>query len=119
MSGNETQLAQLMLNLILNAFHAMERTGGALTLTLRAEGNEAVMLVQDEGTGIPQEIIPHIFDPFFTTKESGRGTGLGLPIVLQVVQSHHGHITVESTVDHGTTFTLRLPMTNIDNQDIS
>ena len=109
-SGNETQLSQMMLNLILNAYHAMESQGGCLTLSLNKEGNEAVLLVQDEGVGIAPEALPHIFDPFFTTKESGRGTGLGLAIVQQVVQIHHGSIAVESTPGAGTLFTLRFPL---------
>lgn len=109
-SGNETQLAQLMLNLILNAYHAMEGAGGTLTLSLSAEENQAVLRVQDEGSGIRQEALPYIFDPFFTTKESGYGTGLGLAIVQRVAQIHSGSIIVESTSMHGTTFALHLPL---------
>lgn len=118
-SGNETQLSQLLLNLILNAYHAMEGTGGTLTLSLTAEDNEAVLRVQDEGVGISQEALPHIFEPFFTTKESGRGTGLGLAIVQRVVQSHHGQIEVESTSERGTTFVLRLPLAKEPENDNS
>jgi len=111
-SGNETQLSQLLLNLILNAYHAMEKDGGALTLTLRTQGDRAVVQVRDEGVGIPPEALPHIFDPFFTTKESGRGTGLGLAIVRQVAETHDGVIDVESIPGQGSTFTLRLPLAN-------
>ncbi len=118
-SGNETQLSQLLLNLILNAYHAMEDSGGTLTLSLTREDDQAMLRVQDEGVGIPQEALPHIFDPFFTTKESGRGTGLGLAIVQQIVQSHHGEIDVISTPGKGTTFTLRLPLTNMRENTIS
>lgn len=114
-SGNETQLSQLMLNLILNAYHAMETTGGALTLTLCTEEDCAVVQVQDEGIGIPPEAISSIFDPFFTTKESGRGTGLGLAIVQQVAENHHGTITVESAPGQGSIFTLRLPLASDEN----
>lgn len=109
-TGNETQLSQLLLNLILNAYHAMEETGGELTLTLRTQAGQALVTVQDQGTGIPAEALPHIFEPFFTTKESGRGTGLGLAIAMQVAENHHGRITVESTPGQGSAFTLTLPL---------
>ena len=108
-SGIETQLSQLLLNLILNAYHAMEETGGSLTMTISREGDTAVLCVADTGAGIPPEVLPHIFEPFFTTKEPGLGTGLGLAIVQQVAQSHHGNIEAESHPGQGTTFTLRLP----------
>lgn len=108
-SGIETQLSQLLLNLILNTYHAMEETGGSLTMTISREGDTAVLCVADTGAGIPPEVLPHIFEPFFTTKEPGRGTGLGLAIVQQVAQSHHGNIEAESHPGQGTTFTLRLP----------
>ncbi len=107
-SGSETQLSQLLLNLILNAYQAMETTGGTLTLTLREQDGQAMVLVEDTGTGIPTDVIGRIFDPFYTTKESGRGTGLGLAIVRQVAESHHGEISVASTQGEGTVFTLRL-----------
>jgi len=117
-SGSDVQLSQLLLNLILNAYHAMEEGGGQLTLRLRGEGEEAVLQVEDTGRGIPPEALPHIFEPFFTTKASGRGTGLGLPIVQRVAQSHHGDITVSSTLGEGTTFTLRLPRIDPPVQDL-
>lgn len=109
-SGNETQLSQLFLNLILNAYHAMEEKGGTLHVTLSRDGEQAVVQLQDEGIGIPAEALPHIFDPFFTTKESGRGTGLGLAIAQQVADAHHGQIGVESLPGKGSTFTLLLPL---------
>ncbi len=108
-SGSETQLSQLLLNLILNAYQAMETTGGTLTLTLRELDGQAMVLVEDTGTGIPTDVIGRIFDPFYTTKESGRGTGLGLAIVRQVAESHHGEISVASILGKGTIFTLCLP----------
>ena len=110
-SGNETQISQLMLNLILNAYHAMESKGGTLTLSLTAEGSDAVLRIADEGTGISPADLPHIFEPFFTTRGPGSGTGLGLAIAQQVVQSHGGQISVESTSECGTVFLVRLPLT--------
>ena len=108
--GNETQLSQLLLNLVLNAFHAMETTGGTLTLSTEANDASIIFRVQDTGCGIPPEALPHIFDPFFTTKETGKGTGLGLAIVQQVVEGHQGNIQVETEVGQGTAFTIFLPL---------
>lgn len=118
-AGNETQLSQLMLNLILNAYHAMENTGGSLTISLTSQDNDAVIRIADEGAGIPSAALPHIFEPFFTTKESGRGTGLGLAIAQQVVQSHDGQISVESTSECGTVLLVRLPLTKCPDHVVS
>lgn len=115
LQGNETQLSQLLLNLILNAFHAMEKSGGTLTLSTRVHEDRICVLVEDTGMGIPEEALPHIFEPFFTTKESGQGTGLGLAIVHQVTESHHGRIQVDSTVGQGTVFTLCFPLADGEN----
>ena len=112
-SGIETQLSQLLLNLILNAYQAMEKAGGRLTLTIATEESTVVLTAADTGPGISPEVLPHIFDPFFTTKESGHGTGLGLAIVQQVAQSHHGSISVQSTPGQGAAFTLRLPLATL------
>lgn len=108
--GNETQLSQLLLNLILNAFHAMEKTGGVLTLSTDVDEQHIMFRVSDTGCGIPPEVLPHIFDPFFTTKETGKGTGLGLAIVQQVAEEHQGSIQVETEVGQGTTFTAAFPL---------
>ena len=108
--GNETQLFQLLLNLILNSFYAMSEEGGTLTLTTAAEGERVLFRVADTGCGIPPEILPRIFDPFFTTKESGKGTGLGLAIVRQVAEEHQGEITVDSQVGKGTSITVFFPL---------
>lgn len=107
--GNETQLSQLLLNLILNAFQAMEPEGGRLTLTTAAPDGDVVLSVSDTGPGIPPVVLPHIFEPFFTTKDRGKGTGLGLAIVQQVVEEHHGTIAVDTAPDRGTTITVTFP----------
>ena len=109
--ANEIQLSQLLLNLILNAFQAMEASGGVLTLSTSYDEGGIRICVADTGCGIPQEVLPHIFEPFFTTKESGRGTGLGLAIAAQVVEDHQGLIRVESVQGQGTVFTVELPRT--------
>jgi two-component system NtrC family sensor kinase len=108
-SAVRANLAQVFVNLITNACHAMS-PGGQVTLTTRREGQEAVAEVRDTGTGIDPKNMRRIFDPFFTTKEEGKGTGLGLSIVQGIVESHGGRISVDSTPGQGTTFTLRLPL---------
>jgi PAS domain S-box-containing protein len=108
-SAVRANLAQVFVNLITNACHAMS-PGGQVTLTTRREGQEAVAEVRDTGTGIDPKNLRRIFDPFFTTKDEGKGTGLGLSIVQGIVESHGGRIAVDSTPGQGTTFTLRLPL---------
>lgn len=107
--GNELQLNQLLLNLVLNAFHAMENSGGILALQTRFDEVNITFEVRDTGCGIKKEDIPHLFDPFFTTKPGGKGTGLGLAIAAQVVEDHKGTIHVDSRAGQGTTFTVKLP----------
>lgn len=107
--ANEIQLSQLLLNLILNGFYAMEQMGGILTLTTNFDETHIHIQVTDTGCGIAKEIQSKIFEPFFTTKETGKGTGLGLAIVAQVVEDHSGKIRVESKLGKGTTFFVSLP----------
>ena len=109
LEANEIQLSQLILNLILNGFHAMEPRGGTLLLTTNFDETQIHLSVTDTGCGIAREIQPKIFEPFFTTKETGKGTGLGLAIVAQVVEDHMGTIRVESKEGSGTTFHVSLP----------
>ena len=109
MVGNETQLSQLLLNLILNSYHALEEKGGTLEILTHTEDANICLEVRDNGCGIAQEHLPHIFDPFFTTKEAGKGTGLGMAIVAQVVEEHQGKIHVKSVVDEGTSICINFP----------
>ncbi len=104
--GSKDQLEQVFMNLALNAHAAMEH--GTLTIRAWAARDEVVIQFQDTGSGIPPEQINNIFDPFFSTKPNG--TGLGLFVSYSIIQNHHGTITVESTVNAGTTFTVRLPI---------
>lgn len=110
--GNETQLSQMLLNLILNSYHALEEKGGTLEILTKQEEASLVLAVRDNGYGISKENLEHIFEPFFTTKEAGKGTGLGMAIVAQVVEDHHGTITVESVEREGTVITVKFPILN-------
>jgi two-component system NtrC family sensor kinase len=106
-----SQINQVFLNLITNAVQAMPEERGSITLTSRKEGEGVAVDVEDDGSGIPPEVMSKIFDPFFTTKEIGKGTGLGLSISYKIIQEHGGKISVESKPGHGTKFTVWLPLT--------
>jgi signal transduction histidine kinase len=102
------ELNQAWTNLISNALDAMHDSG-ILTITTRREGDRAVVIVEDNGAGIPPDIRENLFQPFFTTKAAGQGTGLGLEIVHRIiVNRHHGSIDVESRPGD-TQFIVRLP----------
>lgn len=107
--ANEIQMSQMLLNLILNGFHAIGEQPGTLTIETSFDEHNIHLRVSDTGCGIPEDIRKQIFEPFFTTKEAGKGTGLGLAIVAQVVADHHGHIRVDSRVGVGTCFSVSLP----------
>ena len=107
--GDRDQMMQVLLNLVLNAVQAMPE-GGTLRAAAAREGAQHIRLrIADTGHGISSDVLPKIFEPFVTTKERGQGTGLGLTVVLGIVQEHGGSITVDSTPGQGTTFTLLLP----------
>ncbi|WP_309122924.1 ATP-binding protein [Paenibacillus sp.] len=101
------KIVQMLINLVKNAFDAMEESG-VVTIAVRREGTIAVMTVEDTGKGIPAPALEKLFDPFYTTKE--HGTGLGLAISHKIVADHGGTMEVRSRVDEGTTFTLRFPI---------
>ena len=109
------QIQQVLMNLIINARQAMPGGGDLkVGVGLDASGKTAEIRVADSGTGIPPNVLRHIFEPFFTTKtgpdDTGLGgTGLGLPVCREIVESHKGRLRVESRTGRGTTFTLRLP----------
>lgn len=105
---NEIQISQLVLNLVLNGFQAIEGAG-KLTVETSFDERWAYIRVTDTGCGIPEEIKSRIFEPFFTTKETGKGTGLGLAIASQTVEDHRGKISLDSKVGEGTSFTVWLP----------
>ena len=115
------EINQVMLNMIVNAAHAIEKTiedgiqsKGRIAIKTYDQDGFVVIEILDTGSGIPEEIISRIFDPFFTTKEPGKGTGQGLSIAHNVIRNHDGSISVSSTVGEGTTFTIQLPVYNQD-----
>ncbi len=103
------QMAQVMINLIMNSVHAMPE-GGTIRLTVRSTARHVTIQVADSGHGIPPDVLGKIFDPFFTTKDTGEGTGLGLTVVKGIIEEHEGTIDVASEVDKGTTVTVVLPV---------
>jgi signal transduction histidine kinase/CHASE1-domain containing sensor protein len=115
--ADENQIQQVILNLCSNASHAMEISGGQLTVTLKEitlrdsklglkAGHYLQLAITDTGHGITHAHQEWIFDPFFTNKEVGKGTGLGLSVVHGIVTKHNGTITVQSEESHGSTFTV-------------
>jgi two-component system NtrC family sensor kinase len=107
--GKPEQLAQIFVNLVTNACHAMVAGGGTLTVTTRPEPGIVCVELADTGHGIAAEHVPHVFTPFFTTKTSGAGTGLGLAIVKSILDGHGGTIRAASEVGKGATFVVTLP----------
>ena len=106
--GVSNQLEIAIINLVVNAVHAMEG-GGTLIVATAARGNDVEIVVSDSGPGIPEAIQSTIFEPFFTTKPEGKGTGLGLSTVLMIVERHNGRIELASAPGKGTTFRIVLP----------
>ena len=107
---SQTELQQVLLNLINNALDAMEKTGGTLNVSSELEGDYIVVEVADDGPGIPEANLARIFDPFFTTKPVGKGTGLGLSICYGIITKMGGDIEVRSTVDAGAIFRVKIPI---------
>jgi len=126
--GDASQIHQIVMNLCTNAFHAMEKTGGVLSVSLTSvthegastfggtslpPGEYAKLTVSDTGCGIAPDIIDKIFEPYFTTKEQGKGTGMGLAIIDGIVKSYGGAIHVESVLSKGTTFETYFPILQV------
>ncbi len=119
--GMPEQLAQVFVNLVTNACHAMPESDGLLRVATRVEGPPAepslglsgmgrvIVVVEDNGAGIATEHLPHVFTPFFTTKGEGKGTGLGLSIVKNILDNHGAEVEVFSRPGGGTRFVLTFP----------
>jgi len=119
-----TQLHQISMNLITNAYHAVEEASGTISVQLKEikmnagelkdsplkSGKYAMLSISDNGSGIPRNLINNIFEPYFTTKEKGKGTGLGLAVVYGIVKEHKGDIKVYSEEGKGTTFNVYIPL---------
>lgn len=127
--ADPTQIQQITMNLITNAYHATEKTGGEISVRLEEifltdedkkslylePGRYALLTVSDTGCGIDSAVVDHIFEPYFTTKEQGKGTGLGLAVVYGIVKELGGDVFVQSELDKGTTFNVFIPsMVNLD-----
>jgi signal transduction histidine kinase len=122
--ADPTSIHQLMLNLCTNAFHAMAKTRGVLTVVLTERaittpppmfatlqpGNYLELTVSDTGHGMDLQTMERIFEPYFTTKKTGQGTGFGLALVHSIVKDHGGEIFVKSEPDKGTRFHLFFPI---------
>jgi signal transduction histidine kinase len=105
-----SQINQVVMNLVVNAAHAMGPERGKITVRTRAADEKVWIEVADTGSGIPKEVLPRIFDPFYTTKPIGKGTGLGLSLSYGIVKKHGGKIEVQTESGKGTTFRITLPI---------
>ena len=109
--GQTNQIQQVLLNLMMNAGHAMEKSEiKKLDVYLEEKDGHAQVRITDSGSGMPPEVKKRIFEPFFTTKPAGKGTGLGLSVSVGIVQDHKAKINVESEVGVGTTFIIDFPL---------
>ncbi len=108
--GDQHELEQVLLNLVMNAHYAMvnAHNGGQLTIQTRGASGVVRLTISDDGPGIPDDVLPHVFDAFFTTKGE-EGTGLGLAIARDIIVQHGGHIRAESTPGAGATMLIELP----------
>lgn len=128
--ADPTQIHQIMMNLVANAYHAMQETGGILKISLKeielhdsdiididiVPGNYVCLTIEDTGVGIPEDIKEKIFDPFFTTKPKNKGTGMGLSVVHGIVKNSGGYIQVSSALGKGARFDIYLPIATRDSE---
>ena len=105
-----SQLGQVVLNLLVNAAHAITTEHGTVTVRTGVDAAGAWFEVTDTGAGISPDVLDRIFEPFYTTKPVGKGTGLGLSISYSIVQKHHDVIAVTTVLGKGTTFRVSLPL---------
>jgi signal transduction histidine kinase len=106
--GNNDSLKQVFINLVLNAIQAMDEEGGTLSIETATYNGNLSTIIKDTGVGIPEKNLKTIFDPFFTTKDDG--TGMGLALTYNIVNSHSGKIDIKSTPKIGTTIKVELPL---------
>jgi len=115
--ANQNELQQVFLNIIINALQVMEGKG-TLTIACKKDNGSALISISDTGPGIKKKNLESIYNPFYTTKEPGKGTGLGLSIVYQIIYNLGGKINVESEIEKGTTFMVRIPITKEEKRKI-
>jgi signal transduction histidine kinase len=114
--GDLSQLQEVFVNLFINAYQSMAE-GGKLTIkTSNFENSYAQILISDTGCGIPQQSLKNLFMPFFSTKKEG--TGLGLSICYNIIKSHNGSIDIETQVNKGTTFIIKLPFAKLEKENL-
>jgi signal transduction histidine kinase len=107
---DEKKIKQVLINLVVNAIHAVEKDGHIWISTgINKPTGDLVVKVKDDGHGIEKKHLKNIFDPFYTTKPTGEGTGLGLSVSYGIIKNHGGNIFVDSQTGAGTTFTVTLP----------
>ncbi|GAB6112466.1 PAS domain-containing sensor histidine kinase [Desulfomicrobium salsuginis] len=106
--GHPGELMQVVLNLVLNALHAIQNSG-RITVSTMLRDNMVILTVSDTGIGIPEDNLPKLFEPFFTTKPPGQGIGVGLSTCYNIIGKHGGYISVESEPGNGATFEVILP----------
>jgi len=104
------QINQVLMNLFINAAHAMDGSNGQLNIESKQTEDHIQIIVTDNGCGIKEEHLKHIFDPFFTTKPVGEGTGLGMSICYDIIKKHGGNISIQSELGVGTTITIKIPL---------
>jgi two-component system, cell cycle sensor histidine kinase and response regulator CckA len=107
--GDRSQLEQVLLNLAVNARDAMP-VGGRLIIRTAGNASTVFVIVTDNGTGIPPELVTRVFEPFFTTKDVGKGAGLGLSTAYGIIKQSRGDIQVQTALGKGTVFTISLPV---------
>lgn len=106
--ADPAQISQVFVSLMVNAIQAMPQ-GGTISIRTRGERDKVLLIIEDTGVGMPEEVLQKIFTPFFTTKEVGIGTGLGLPVVHGIITAHGGSIKIDSKIGIGTKCTIKLP----------
>ncbi|MDD2657996.1 MAG: ATP-binding protein [Candidatus Pacebacteria bacterium] len=114
-TGNQSELEQVLTNIILNARDAIRQVkkGGLISISFSKDSKSVKVGIKDDGPGISKEITHKIFDPFFSTKDVGKGTGLGLSICQAIIEKHNGSISVESEAGKGATFTISIPVVEL------
>lgn len=116
---SRVQLEQVLVNLLVNAADALEHAKGSACVAVKLwkDGNRVGCSIRDNGSGIAPEHLNAIFEPYFTTKEPGKGTGLGLPVVRQIIEGYGSQLAVESELGRGTTFSFHLDLTSSYEED--